>query len=302
MKKLKNDRGVTLIILVITVIALLILTTVNINTTRNQIGLKETNNLYADIDIISSKVTDYYIKENKLPTLCLIEKNDFMEYLANRGIYSFALNINDGNNYYIIDLSQLKNLSLNYGKDYKKWPSNKIEENINDDVYIINEITHQIYYLRGIEKATEYVITNSINGDSINKSQIDNAINNGETFQLYTCEIMDRENIKARIVAENTNGTKDIVINTKVRIKNLVPEGYIIDSLEFKYTTDINASEDKYVKFSLNEVNGEKIAILTSNLLNVNDENNPVYLYIRALDKDTGKWKVVWQQVPYKII
>ena len=73
-------------------------------------------------------------------------------------------------------------------------------------------------------------------------------------------------------------------------------------AFETKYTTDINASEDKYVKFSLNEVNGEKIAILTSNLLNVNDENNPVYLYIRALDKDTGKWKVVWQQVPYKII
>ena len=99
MRKLKNERGVTLIILVITVIVLLILTSVNINNTRYQIGLKEINNLYTDIDILSTKVNDYYLKNNSIP---IVEENAYFEngdafisFLINNNLNRDAINSND---------------------------------------------------------------------------------------------------------------------------------------------------------------------------------------------------------------
>ncbi len=52
-------------------------------------------------------------------------------------------NPNDNSNYYVIDLKKLENLTLNYGKNYQSSSSS-------NDVYIINEQSHNIYYAKGI--------------------------------------------------------------------------------------------------------------------------------------------------------
>ncbi|MDE5830176.1 MAG: hypothetical protein K2H53_00220, partial [Clostridia bacterium] len=48
----------------------------------------------------------------------------------------------DCDNYYVINLNELDNITLNYGKEYRLTSS--------DDKYIINEETHIIYYLKGV--------------------------------------------------------------------------------------------------------------------------------------------------------
>ena len=42
--------------------------------------------------------------------------------------------------YYVIDLTNIKNISLNFG-----WDTNDL------DKYIINNKTHKVYYLKGIQ-------------------------------------------------------------------------------------------------------------------------------------------------------
>ena len=62
-------------------------------------------------------------------------------------------NINDNNEYYVINLNEL-DIELNYGKDFEEIINNRdIANEISDlvDVYIINKQSHTIYYPKGME-------------------------------------------------------------------------------------------------------------------------------------------------------
>ena len=61
-------------------------------------------------------------------------------------------NINDGDEYYVIDVKQLE-VELNNGADYYKIAQKDVSEEITDlvDVYIINKESHTIYYPKGAE-------------------------------------------------------------------------------------------------------------------------------------------------------
>ena len=64
---MKNNKGITMISLVITIIVLIIVTSITIYNGTAQLGIKRVNSLYADIDSISTKVAEYYLKNGKLP-------------------------------------------------------------------------------------------------------------------------------------------------------------------------------------------------------------------------------------------
>ena len=68
MKKcIKNNKGITIIALVVTVIILLILTgTVIYNSNLSKSNYKY-NKMVADLDILSDKILDYFKKYNELP-------------------------------------------------------------------------------------------------------------------------------------------------------------------------------------------------------------------------------------------
>ena len=287
MKKLKNNKGVTLIILIITVIVLLILTSVNINSARNQIGLKEVNNLYSDINLLTAKVTDYYLRKNQLP----VSDN---AYLSGRNIEHFfpysqvnGMNINDSYKYYVIDLAKLDNVTLHYGKDYYKWTSssqanNDINnpQNNNDDIYIINERTHQIYYPKGIRNATGYVITNTINNNTITAIPY-----------TYSEEIINDNNIKKvdnSIIKtiSSTNTERKVVIETKIELNKNLFSNYKEGTLEFQYAYKGEVNNQKYTKFGL-KANDEttSTAILTSNTIKV-QSGKLLYLYIRIQNQN----------------
>lgn len=67
--KIKENKGVTLIALTVTVMILLAITGTIIYSSKNQLSLKKLDNLYIDIDNITAKVDQYYLNYGELPTI-----------------------------------------------------------------------------------------------------------------------------------------------------------------------------------------------------------------------------------------
>lgn len=136
----KNEKGITLVVLVITVIVMSIISGTVIGLSMNRIKAKNLLNLYTDLESLEDKISVYY---NKYGTIPVKEKFE--------GSYKFktVANVNDDENeYYIIDINKLENLVL-----AKKltWTG--------DDVYIINLKTHTIYYPKGVTQSKEIFYT-----------------------------------------------------------------------------------------------------------------------------------------------
>ena len=125
-----NEKGITIITLIITVLLLIIITgTLAINT-YNSIELSKLVMLENDIKTLESRVASYFVENDELPTYDYTYTKTELQNVMD------DLSDNDGENYYIIDLTKLDNITLNYNAD--------------TDVYIVNEISHNIYYLGGI--------------------------------------------------------------------------------------------------------------------------------------------------------
>ena len=165
--RLKNNKGITLMSLVVTVIILLAITGVIIYNTKHQVKMKKLNDLYIDIEAISAKVDEYYLNNGTLPVLCeYLEQENLIKLLEKSATeqeatigYENRVNPNDGKDkYYVIDLGKLDGLTLNYGydADYETVKTNgnvSSLSNLNaveDEIYIINETSHQIYFPHGV--------------------------------------------------------------------------------------------------------------------------------------------------------
>lgn len=134
-RRYKNNKGITLISLIITVAVMLIIVGTTVYTSLDRFEINRLKKMYNDIELLSDKVENYYLKYNGLPI-----KEQYTYTTLN-----FDKNVNDNGNYYIIDLEAMEGISLNYGKEgYNR-------TNESDDVYIINEKSHTIYYVKGIE-------------------------------------------------------------------------------------------------------------------------------------------------------
>ena len=131
---IKNEKGVTMIAIVITIIILLIIVATVSFSSKNGIDMKKMNNMYTDIILLEDKVAFYFLENGTIPAkgaALLPEEipNEIKTY-----------NPNDNDNYYKLDLDLLENIDLNYAID---------ASNVRD-AYIINEKSHAIYYLKGV--------------------------------------------------------------------------------------------------------------------------------------------------------
>lgn len=139
---MKKENGITLVSLIITIVLMLIIAGVTVNTSVDRFKINNVSKMHNDIEILNDKVNNYYVTYGGLP---VVRDNSGNAVQYTYSTIDFNTNVNDNANYYIIDLSALGNLTLNYGKDGYRQP------NSSDDVYIINEKTHSIYYVKGIE-------------------------------------------------------------------------------------------------------------------------------------------------------
>ncbi len=128
---MKKDKGITLVALVITIIVMSIIAGTVIFQAINMVQSQELNKLYNDLRTLEDKVNLYYTEYGGIPVSG--------EYTGPQA-FQMVRNPNDSNKYYIININELENLTLNYNIS-----------NSGDDVYIINDVTHTIYYARGLE-------------------------------------------------------------------------------------------------------------------------------------------------------
>ena len=143
--KISNEKGITMMALVITVIILVILTNMLIYNAQDNVHIKALTNLYNDIDMLREKVSLYYNDYGKIPAEIkyTIDTNT-------SGISNVISTQNDTGDFYVIDLEAMKGITLNYGRDYEKVKNNKEDVNSYTDIYIINENSHNIFYVKGI--------------------------------------------------------------------------------------------------------------------------------------------------------
>lgn len=153
---MKQEKGITLVVLIITVILMVIISSTVITISLDRLDINKLKKMKSDLELLGDKVANYYLKYEELPILRNSENEKIVYPNAS---LNFAKNSADNSNYYILDLSAIDGISLNYGKEGFENP------NQSDDVYIINELTHTIYYVKGIELDGEtYHYINAKNG------------------------------------------------------------------------------------------------------------------------------------------
>lgn len=149
MQKLKSEKGITLVLLVTTLIVLSMITipivvnTSNINKVKNYTLFKD------DIDTLRESIDIAYRTDSDISSIGPIYTGSLNMLNGNQGSTKI-INDNDNDIYYIIELEKLnerltsKIRNLNYGE------RNKDITNTSTDVYIINDKSRTIYYLDGI--------------------------------------------------------------------------------------------------------------------------------------------------------
>ena len=137
-----TERGITLISLVVAVTIMLILTGMLVYNAKNGLKMQKLKMMQNDIEILDDKVDAYYIKYGALPAE--------IPYNVTPLTFEAQKGPNDNNQYYVLDLKAFEGLTLNYGLDFNNITTE--EDLVNyDDIYVINEQSHKIYYVRGIE-------------------------------------------------------------------------------------------------------------------------------------------------------
>lgn len=143
MKKFfRNQKGINLISLTITVLVILVLTNVVIYNVKSNLKTQNIKSLQADISNLREKISTYYSQYGEIPA------NKEYTNTANINVISSAV---DTGKFYVIDLSALDNITLNYGMDYEKIKSGEVTDvNTLSDLYIINKDSHNIFYVEGV--------------------------------------------------------------------------------------------------------------------------------------------------------
>ena len=148
-RKLARERGVSLITLSITVIIIVLITGMMIYNAKDGIYIKNLQALQNDIQNLREKVSEYYNEYGKIPAS--------VEYANTENIANLESVLNtqeksEESKFYVIDLKAMKGITLNYGEDYETIKDTQDITTVNSvaDLYIINNLTHNIFYVQGI--------------------------------------------------------------------------------------------------------------------------------------------------------
>lgn len=99
-KNIKEDKGITLLILVISIIMILIITGTLTYNAYEYIELKAIKNMNNDIEGLEDKVDSYYAKYGDIPVGQVYDNSILQAMLTQIGT---DINPNDGDSYYVLD-------------------------------------------------------------------------------------------------------------------------------------------------------------------------------------------------------
>lgn len=163
-KVIKKNKGVTLVSLTIVITVLLILTGVIIYNVRDSLGVGNLQEMQNDVQNLRDLISDYYAENGKIPAKLKYTNEANIEKIRATGVISEKVDIGD---FYIIDLKELENLTLNNGEDYKKITDTTTEEEASqyEDIYIVNETSQNVFYVAGIQLDNEIFYTDYTSED-----------------------------------------------------------------------------------------------------------------------------------------
>lgn len=164
MKKLLNNRGITLASLAIAVIIILILTGTLIYNVKDNLKVTNLREMQNDIQNLRDAVSNYYSINGSIPAKLKYTNTDNINRIKDAGVINEKADTGD---FYIIDLKELENLTLNYGEDYKHISDATSEEEASQytDIYIINEESQNIFYVEGIRVDNDWFYTDYTSED-----------------------------------------------------------------------------------------------------------------------------------------
>lgn len=149
---MKNERGVTLITLVVTIVIMMIIAVSFTTSMTSTIEIEKYNDVKEDVIKLSEEIKLFYLENGYLP----IDKSHTYDLSQ---IPDKDKNPNDSGNYYYIRVNSL-NVDLNYGEGNKNSNFNT------DDLYVVNEKSLTVYYLAGaiLDGEKHYTMVNSSSG------------------------------------------------------------------------------------------------------------------------------------------
>lgn len=272
--KIRQEKGITMVALVVTIITLLILTSILIYNAKDSIEIKKLTNLYNDIDLLREKVSAYYNEYGKIPAK--------IKYESLGELASVFSTKNDTGDFYVIDLEAMQGISLNYGKDYEKAKADENNVSNYKDIYIINQNSHNIFYVQGVNikqnNTTKTYYTDYVEPDetTVDLRYIDGILIPDGYYYIgkYT----------------DNSGNESIVIS------NI--EGETVDTSktnQYMWTKQIATLEDIPSSITLEE-NQEKYGFLNSVNINKGYFNNSVTGKVQYTIIDEEKWSEAYTE------
>ena len=251
-EKIKQEKGVTLLILVITVMVLLILTFTIVINTKTNASTKRLTQLKSDIQNLEQKVSDFYNEYGEIPAEIEYTNIDQIKDLLNEKEKSSE------SKFYVIDLQAMKGISLNYGRDYEEIKNTNTDNaNKYEDVYIINNITHNIFYIRGVDVTKNgvyekyYTKTNTVQEVpdvdlSIKYDNIDTSKTNPIAATPEDAEIIESDANKG-IVIKDKNENEWVWVEVP---KDTAFSGLNIDTSKELTTQNYNDIKNKMITYA----------------------------------------------------
>ena len=309
----KNNSGYSIIVLVIAIIVILILSAVTISALRTSRERTEIMNFIFDLSAIEDRVRNYYMENGTLPTssraaldidtfaenIGKAYSDDPEEQLKEKNNFLSQLSQYDNGNYYIIDLSQLKGLSLK--ESFRGYESFKNANN-EDNGFVVNEGSLKVY----VEKGVKYKIAGDSEGQIYHT--LNSRLTNGqENYESQDEDIIITGNPQAwvkeaelRVVLPRQSLSQTDWDDWKFKWdfgpKTLDELKAIPDSDEnrnFKYSEKlIVKSNGVYSIYAYNPENGRETVRNVS--VTKIDDINPTYEFLNGgerisiLDKETG--------------
>ena len=271
LKIIKNNKGINMITLSIAVIILVIITSVLVYNAKDGVKIKTLSNMYNDIETLENKVSSYYLEHGDIPGHIVYANesdginSEFINMIKNAGV----LNPNDENTYLIIDLKSLEGISLNYGRDYDKVSDNSDVTSLKD-LYVINKVSHTIYYPRGIQvEGTTYYTTQE------EYTKLDKA-----TIPIYTAQEMSWVGDGQSHAIEEEDGTEyTFALNGTYILKNDIDLSGVCSAELSKNWNPIGTESAPFTGTFYG--NGHEIKNLYINIDKANNSKQGLFRYIK---------------------
>ena len=247
-KVFRQNKGISAISMGIAITIMLIISSILIYNAKTGINISNVNKMYTDINNLDEKISAYYAEFGEIPIVR--NSNEKIEYpIGNLSFLEQVKNPNDNEKYYIIDLNAIDNLTLNYGRDYYTI-ADHLSVSDEKDVYIINEQTHTIYYVKGVKVDGNiyYRTEEQYSKLDIFKSIILRPNNTGWTNQDVIVKVnygVDLTNRKAGIGSANIENATSVTVSENATVYaegtdldgNIVTSNYIVNNIDKELPT-----------------------------------------------------------------